>query len=189
MNKKGIELSINFLVILILSIVVFGFGIAFLAKITKVATDMELPSEEKFYLEACLNEGKSVCMGTNRREGKVKDVIIMGIGISNTIGEAHFFVYNEFKKAVLDNGNVLDSGTGEKIPQISQGPKDVLIKKNEDEYVVLAYSIPQGTKAGEYVFDVYVCADGAERLPENRENCPSPQGTYGGLHKIYIEVK
>ncbi|MBA3064142.1 hypothetical protein FP803_01760, partial [Candidatus Woesearchaeota archaeon] len=40
-NKKGMELSINFIVILILSIVVFGFGIKILSGIFGGASEIE----------------------------------------------------------------------------------------------------------------------------------------------------
>ena len=189
MKKKGIELSINFLVILILSIVVFGFGISFLARIAKVATEMELPSEEKFYLEACLNEGKSVCIGTNRRVAKIKETIILGLGISNTIGKDTFSVYNEFKRAVLDDDSSFDSDSIEdnKVPDTLEGPKEVLIEKNENHNALLSYVVPLGTKAGEYVYDAYVCMDGTA---ENERDPCEKHGAkvYGGLHKVYIEV-
>ena len=41
LNKRGIELSLNFLVVLIISIVIFGFGVKFIYNLSSQATDLQ----------------------------------------------------------------------------------------------------------------------------------------------------
>jgi hypothetical protein len=41
MDKRAIELSLNFIVILIISIIIFGFGIRFISKLSSQATELQ----------------------------------------------------------------------------------------------------------------------------------------------------
>ena len=61
-SKKGIELSLNFIVILIISIILFGFGVRFISRLTSEATNLQ---------ELTINEldekiGNLVCEGSER---------------------------------------------------------------------------------------------------------------------------
>lgn len=40
-NKKAIELSLNFIVILIISIILFGFGVVFIKKLSSQAIELQ----------------------------------------------------------------------------------------------------------------------------------------------------
>jgi hypothetical protein len=192
-NKKGIELSINFIVILIFSIAVFGFGLLFFSRLQNAANDQmeNMPSEDEFYLDACMSEGKGVCLTTNRKEIKIREVLAIGVGILNNLGATKTFtIHNEFSTATDMEDNEIPASEN-KVGSIEI--KDTEIKNNDNEKVLVSYAPKQGTIPGEYIYNVYVCTPGTPP-PETqaRDKCFQADSTtmmHGGLHKVYIEVR
>jgi hypothetical protein len=192
MNSRGIELSLNFIVMLILSIVVFGFGLLFLRNLTNAAHDQigNIPSEEKYQLQACLNEGNTVCVVTTRKEIRTGKSDIVGMSLVNKRGDGDFLVYNEFSKGIDETGVDIPAGANRVESGVS--PKTYTIKNYEEQNVILPYGVPNGVKRGEYIFNVFVCVDlGSVNPTPARDPCyainPNYQ-VYGGLHKVYIDV-
>ena len=105
-NKKAIELSINFLVVMIISITLFIFGLYFAKKILSMSNkviEQGLSDKQLLALETCLNSGKHVCL--SEREGEVRSgkVATFGVGIFNDLDEN-----NELRK-IHSNGDILTS--------------------------------------------------------------------------------
>ena len=93
MNKKAIELSINFLVIIIISLAVFGMGILFVNKIffaagKKVA---EMDSQTKEELARLLDSGDKVAMPFFQKTVIHGNTATFGIGVLNTLGSPKAF--------------------------------------------------------------------------------------------------
>ena len=96
MNKKGMELSINFIVILIITLIVFG-GCLYIAanlfkNIDKLKDQMDKQTQDR--LESMITSGnEEVVIAFNKKEVKIGDAAIFGIGVLNTLGsQAEFSI-------------------------------------------------------------------------------------------------
>ena len=164
------ELSINFIVTLIITIVVFALGIVFVQKIFKVADDAVEPLDEQteMQLDNALARGEIVALPSNYKEIKrgSKEVLGFGLGISNQLQTAKDFeVLVKLSTAVDEYGNVfsdldMDAGSWGTFAK----PHTYSIENNGIKKIPLSFKLPRGTDKGTYVFNLYVCYGGD---PEN----------------------
>ncbi|HIH37473.1 hypothetical protein J4460_08505 [Candidatus Woesearchaeota archaeon] len=87
MNKRGIELSVNFLVMLILAIVVFGFGIKlvysmFSSSMNKIES-LDQNSEQQ--IMSMLSSGKKVAIPIYKKTTVRGKPVVFGVGIYNSL--------------------------------------------------------------------------------------------------------
>src|SRR3989344_7592780 len=95
LNKRGVELSINFLVIIILSIVIFGFGVVFMQKLFSQANNLrDLTLEDlDAKIGSLVCEGSDrVCIGFDRKVIKRKDFDVFGLRILNILDTQDFII-------------------------------------------------------------------------------------------------
>ncbi len=177
MNKKAFELSINFIVILIISIVVFGFGIKFAYDIMHQADELSKITIKDIddHLENIMcDSSERICLGISRRELRPNKVGFFTVGILNTHNERMDF-YVDVKES--------DS---EGIPQIGKKywmlKKEVTIEPNEQKKVGIAVQVPGGTKKGTYILNVYICSDEKISCEKDSDN------RYGTTQKLYVVV-
>jgi hypothetical protein len=111
-NKKGIELSINFVVMLIIALVVFGMGIVLFTKFFQEAENIRdnLDDQTRNELEAQMmsSSEKMVVYPTSLtiRKGKAD---VVGVGILNVGDSEEFTVLSEYKTCYDRDGNDLDT--------------------------------------------------------------------------------
>ncbi|MFQ5621219.1 MAG: hypothetical protein ACE5FT_05215 [Candidatus Nanoarchaeia archaeon] len=94
MNKKGMELSVNFMVMLILSIVVFGFGIYLVGKIFSTAELEQGRVSDNVKAEVrnrLFRGGDAVAIPWNKEKLKIGESHTFGLGILNTYTEVKNF--------------------------------------------------------------------------------------------------
>ena len=187
------ELSINFIVMLILSLVMFGFGMFIFRGVFSTATTQieNIPSEEAVYLEACIDEGNEVCLPVVRKKLRIGDTTVFGFAINNRITDSTFSIYTNFATAENDDPNFqvnLQEWTF--VEEGSSLVSSHSIKNNEYDMIPLAYRIPKGTPSGEYVFDVYVCStnDGGFTVRGGDPCGGAGSYIYGPKQKIYLEI-
>lgn len=110
MSKKAIQLSLNFLVITIISIVIFGMGIYLMNKFLGHADDTVFQWEErqKKEIEDLLSQGKVVAIPFDSKTIQQKKSDSFGVGIMNILDESpvDFRIDVIFSKA-YDGPNVL----------------------------------------------------------------------------------
>ncbi len=87
--KKGIELSINFLVVLIISLVLFGLGVKFTYDIFSSAVDLGKMSQGDIHRQIeelqCKGDDR-VCFGVETIEVERRDAGYFGVTVRNTLG-------------------------------------------------------------------------------------------------------
>ncbi len=180
-NKKGMELSINFIVILILSIVVFGFGIKILSGIFRNATEMGSMTQEEInrhLTDIMCDSSERICVAPTRIELRPYGSGYFTIGILNTYDyETTFYIG-------------VKQSTNDEIPTINGdywilGEDFVKINPNEQKKLGLGVLVPGGTKKGTYVLNVYVCK--GDSLSSCDKDSP-PDVRYGTTQKLYIVV-
>ncbi len=175
-NKKGIELSINFIVILILSIVIFGFGIVFLRNMfIEIGTIKQVTDEDfKANIENLLcDSSERICIGTNRREIRRNKVGFFTLGIRNT--------YPENKNFYINVEQDEDFGDADLSTLIHNQGK-ISLNPNEHEQVGIAVGVQGSAGKGTYVLNVYVCIDEDSSCEEDSDK------RYGTTKKIYVVV-
>lgn len=183
--KKGIELSMNFLVILIISLVIFGFGIYFISQLSSQATglaDITLGELDKKIGDLICEGSVRVCIGIERQVIKKGKLGVFGLKILNLDDSQEFEVsvtpsnpvgYDSNSKAILITGNFKGLSI---VPSIYTNPgRAVLIDKNEEETMGIGIEVPKQAPPGTYIFNVNIK--------------DSSGNDYSKTQKIYVEVQ
>ena len=180
-NKRGIELSVNFLVILIISIILFGFGITFITKLTREATDLQqlTVSELDQRIGSLVCEGSDrVCIGIDRKTIKKTKFGVFGVRIINIIDEEDFIVQVKPSEPM---GYKLDKSEIRKAdghPELIINPdfRELKIKKNDVQDIGIGIEVPRDAVSGTYILNVDI----------TRASSPDPP--YAKLQKLYVDV-
>ena len=180
MNKKAFELSINFIVILIISIVIFGFGIKLAYDIMHQADELKgiTVNEIEAHLENIMcDSSERICIGTSTKEIRPNKPGFFTVGILNSHDNTEDFYVD------VEKGNAYDKYDNEIPNPLSWLLNNkITINPNEQEKVGIAVKVPGGTKKGTYVLNVYVCSDERVSCEKDSDN------RYGTTQKIYVVV-
>ncbi|MBN2881345.1 hypothetical protein JXM83_04810 [Candidatus Woesearchaeota archaeon] len=199
MSKKGFELSINMVVILIITIAVFGGGLMLLRKMMSGAGDIQarVSQQQKSQIESMLlNSDARVAIPMNKQTLKRGDHLTIGVGINNIFRDSQgsgleedlFGLNVKFSTVQLLSGQNCNSdewmnpgcGNGAASPDsfIIMLATDYSVKKNNYEIVEVPFVIPKDAKPGKYVFNVNVTYD------ESGET-----KSYDVIKKIYLTIE
>lgn len=159
-NKKGIELSINFLVTLILAITIFSFGIIFARNLIGGASELtELTDSDldKRIGELLCSGNERVCYGIRDKTIRRGEFDIFGVRILNVLNQGDV----EFTITVSDTGII---PKGKKVIQDVPDPRlNILprtrtetIANNEDESFGIGIEVPKNAAPGRYILDIAV---------------------------------
>lgn len=184
-NKKGLELSINFIVMLIIVMVVFGFGITFIGKFFTGAQTLKenLDVNTQKRIESLLNTGEQIAIPINSKELGVGGSSVFGVGILNILGETKDFTINiDCTTALGKAGSQVDISSCQPPKENGWTFKNEVtesIKNNEQKVVSLLFQVPKGTEPGTYIFTITV----------KYEDENNVEKTYDVPRKIYMKVK
>ncbi len=165
MNKKGFELSINFIVMLILATVVFGFGLYFVRMLFTEAGEIkaQLDRDSEARINLMLDRGEMVAFPISTKTIKQNEVAVFGLGVLNVKDDAvNFKVTVECSLALDKADNPIDECGGkwsfDKEP-LTPDIFDVAVfslMKNEKQVIPIAIQPPKGKPVGTYAFTVKV---------------------------------
>jgi len=181
MDKRGLELSINFIIILILAIITLAMGILIFNMIFRSGTELEkeVSQQTKDQINNLLMEGdKKVLIPSFFKELESGDQHAFGLGIRNYGNRQEFTILIEFDLAVDRENNdktseAVASHEVDKWHFEQIGP--IVIDSNDLE--VVSVPIRPGNRAKNgwiYVFNVEVL-DGSDLL-------------HGNIQKIYVKI-
>jgi len=180
-NKRAMELSINFIVMLILAIALFGFGLRFLGTFFSGGMKMQkaLDDQTKRNIEALLSSGERVAIPLDNKEILRGENEIIGIGILNVMSQNP-----------SDEFNILIECAGTnclKTPPIPTYLNKVTIQNNKQEMVKVLFNVGKKTPPGTYIFNV--CIARAAEVASCQVGGYVLNDFYDkSLHKIYIKV-
>ena len=192
--KKAIELSINFLVMLILSIVIFGFGIAFIYNTitnSENLRDMTLEELDDQIEDLLCESADKVCLGINTQTMEKGDVHIFGVKVINIDDYEH-----DFTVAVETSGYISKDGIYSSFPygfpsgtEIDAKPqkRTEKIEAHEEKDMGIGFHL-KNAAAGKYIFTVYSCYDGSSGTACPATGSGSSDYQYDSPKKIYINV-
>lgn len=184
MNKKGIELSVNFMIVLIITLVVFGMAIyllkMFFSTAVEIKENIDTQTEEE--IQRVLFSGERVAIPVNKKEIRRGSSEVFGIGILNVDNSGpDFTVRIDLGKVIaLDGISDFDSNLAVK----KEYEKE--IKNNQHVIISMPISSPRDSLIGTHIVNVCVF---------NTADCPCVceknqiDKTYDkSLHKIYVTV-
>jgi hypothetical protein len=193
MNSKGIELSLNFIVIIIISLMVFFFGAKFIYQLGHEATKLQSMTVDELDREIgnLVCQGmERVCYGFDTKQIKRGTLGIFGVRIRNVLDGVEEF------EVVVSRPDVPGyTKSGEEILQdeLEWKPKEryASIQKNEEATVAIGVEVPKsGVVSGTYIFDVAVCYDDGDSTNDG-ETDPLDRCENRDLYsynKLYVEV-
>lgn len=188
-NRKGMELQINFIVMIIIAIVVFGLGLNIAMKSFGEANQMKdnLDQQAENEILSYLNTGKVMSIGINRKEIKPSDSETFGLGLINKYGtDIEYYIEvtnilgvdkNNDRIELGEDFNEIDEWT---FPRRPSGSDFKTLENNEKVVEPLAFRVPGKAVKGVYAFTVevkYKTSDTGDELLFNNQ-----------VQKIYIEV-
>ncbi len=161
MNRKGFELSINFIVALILAIVVFGFGLYFVQKVFTEAGEIkaQLDKDSETRINALLDRGEKVAFPVSGKNIKSGEVAIFGLGVLNVNSDTTTFNVDIICSIyITKSGNEVDKSVSDQncAGKWTINPQPFTLIKNERKTVPIAIQPPRGKPAGTYAFTVKV---------------------------------
>lgn len=167
--KKGIELSLNFLVTIIIALTIFTFGIKFISNLTKEAIELESITTEQLdkRIENLVCDTYKVCIGINKKTIQKGEFDVFGIRIINILETQEFNINAEVTKIIKDSREIIDPNKLSKINLKHR--KNFIIKKNNEENIGVGVEVAKDAVSGTYILDVEI-----------------PQ--YNEIYKIYVEV-
>lgn len=167
--KKGIQLTLNFLVTVIIALAIFGFGIKFISSLAGDATELESLTTEQLdkRIENLVCGTDKVCIGTNKKIIQKGNFDVFGIKIINILETQEFNINIDVSKIIKDNEEITDPGELNKVT--IKYRQNVNIEKNDEENIGIGVEVAKDAVSGTYILDVEI-----------------PQ--YDELQKIYVEV-
>lgn len=184
-NKRAIQLSVNFLVMLILGLFVLGMGLILTYKILNKTDDMTqiLDSQLKDQVLDSLNSGSKVSIVLNPITTKSGKVAKFPLGIYNIERKKKFYIRISYKGYYDYNGNkeyytpkYLKFIFNNQIGGRDQGI-DIAISIDEDSKFASAIPILIKGKPGKYVFKLEVF----DSSNENKDHLYDNQ-----IHYLYV---
>ena len=183
-SKKGFQLSINFIVILIIAIVVFGFGIIFVTRlfegITKVKVQLDEETEKE--LDELFDKDETLSIPRNSKTINVGKSEVFGLGILNILGDNKEFTIDISCTSTIKKAG--ETMSEQERNQYCERPEDKnwvfedhfeeFIKNNERKKIPIFFQVPTGTPPGTYIFTITVSYDTT---------------IYDTPEKIYIKVE
>ena len=176
MLKKGaIELSVNFLVIIIISIVIFGFGVYFVSKLSATASDLTqmTASELDQKIANLVCEGYDrVCISTEKKTITKKNFAVFGIKIFNIGPKQSFTVtVGSTKRIGFDKIEYLAASSELTINPTSRPPFE--IDQNNEKNIAIGVQVNPSAKPGIYILNVEIKVGSNQYVP---------------IQKLYVEV-
>lgn len=178
MKKKGFELSISFIVVIIMGIVLLALGIILLQQFIGAGIDIKADLDERTerQLSELLEGGDQIALPFNRQTLSRGDANIFGLGILNI----QFDPSAQFEVEVIFSNAVKKDGVTQiqNVPPVTEwarydrGPFEIGFNQQRKEPIRM--EVPTGVEGGTYVFNVKVYQVGGSQ--------------YDITKKIYITV-
>lgn len=186
-NKKAaVELSMSFIVGLILGIIMLGFGLVFAYNIFSNVGKIQaqgLPDTFTMLAEDCVNNGEKVCIPVMRTEIASTKSKSLGAVVNNIEEGTHKFkTYVKFSKGMTDDEVAVNTVDIAKWTYTTFKP--LTLENTKHDIIEIPFRVPAGTKDGKYVFNVNICYDSNK----NPEPSKCPDSAYGSLYSPTAQV-
>jgi hypothetical protein len=179
-GKRALELSINFLVIIIFSLGILGLSVALFNKFFRGAQDIQenYDKQTEEEMEKLLLAGKKVAIPFIRKEVQPGESAVFGLGILSVRSAATtYYITVDCAKAFDPSGGFLACNLWQ------TAVNNPLLQNNEQAKIPIVIPTEHHTQRGTYIFNVAVCPDSWCMFPYQ-----SSQLYDGNVHKLYLKV-
>ena len=156
MNKKALELSINFIVIVIISLVIFGMGIGiankFLGQAEVIKQDLDQQTENQ--INAMLDSGDRLAIPIDNKIIEKGKSDVFGLGILNILGQTRTFTVTISSSLYVSPTKQTENPPTIPLEFIEVRSKE--LKNNEHDVMPLVVRAPRNARPGTYVLNVHV---------------------------------
>lgn len=200
MNKRGMELSVGFMVILIITIIIFAGSLYFLRQFYVTTTEFreEIDRDTEEQLLALMRDGSIVAVSMNKATLPVGKGDYFWIGIQNLLGaEKDFGLVVEFSNAFSPTETRITSADGTFINDrwIAYNPGPHAIKNNDHASIPIRIVVNREMNSGvtiekgTFVFNVCVFdATESQVAPGPCDGTNLDLWYTKKIYKIFIEV-
>lgn len=163
-NKKAaIGLAINTIVIVVISIVILGAGIALMRNMVGGAEDIkaQLDRQTEAELENLLiDQGKKVALPLHTATIEAGESHVFGLGILNIVEEAYVeeFTINVEFSSYLNNEGDPSSVTIDPLEWVLYDTGPIAVSLSEHHSEVILVDLPENAPKGTYIYNVKVYA-------------------------------
>jgi hypothetical protein len=154
-NKKGIEIAINFIVMLVLAIAVFIGGLIFAAKFFGHAEKVKasLDSQTEKQIEKLLDSGSLVVLPISTKEIFRNNFDTFGVGVLAKYRGTYRLRVVAYKEAWSGKTPIVaNAGSWVTNPEQDKTTE----KKNEKLKFLIGVNVPRDAEKGTYIFEVRV---------------------------------
>jgi hypothetical protein len=205
-SKRGFQMSIGFIVTLILTVVVFTGSLYFLRQFYTSTTEFEeqIGRDTEAQIRSLVSQGKIVAVPINRATAPRGQAATFWLGISNVLtdGTDNFEYVASFNKAFDETEDELEDASPDHINKdwviYNPGPHTI----QQGEFESFPIRIEPGnnmagdvrTVTGTYVFNVCVYKAGTQDRAQAVEYCSSPDSGFQDalytqkVYKIFVQV-
>jgi len=172
-KKASMELSVNFLVVMIICLLLLGVGIFLVSKGISVGNkwNQNVNDDQKRQILTLMSNGGLVFIVPTQVTVDRGDKYPFTLGISNDLGKEAQFSFT------IAQENQLIRGT----PNIYFIGDAVKINNNDHHFWPIMIEIPKDAEKGTFIFNVYVCNDVSCKSSSEKK--------YGGMQQIMINVR
>jgi hypothetical protein len=175
MQKKGVEMSLSFLVMVILSITIVILGSVLVVNISNRALELDDSTEgnlEKRFAELNCAPNEGVCIGVIKRVIDRGQSGVFEIKIINHFNSTIFRLNVQPSTSYNKSDGLIDNNL-----DISYNSDNFIVEKIEEKELGVGITVPKNATLGTYVFDLSVT---------NKINGQFVD--YGSKHRIYVIV-
>jgi len=162
-NKKGIELSVNFMVVVILSVVMLSLGLILIKQFFSKADDIKGTIEDATEkdMEDILTQDDTVAVPINRRVIERGKSDFFNLYVLNILGNTQTFdVTISFNKAYDEFNQEITVNEDETHPDAWLYYVDSFqLENNQAKKLKILVNVPKEVEIGEYIFNVNVGPD------------------------------
>ena len=198
-KKAAIELSMNFLVMMIIAITIFAFGVQFVYRISSQAIELkDLTADE---LDARVDDllcssSSKVCIGKDTQTVQRGEFKAYGIKVLNVENEQDFTIKVTQPTTPITNPEIgfkkdgtaitLSQAAGRNIDFAPQDRSIADISRNGEQLVGIGVTVPKNAVSGTYILNVQVFKQGGTDV-----SCGTPPvgySCYVSMQKLYVNV-
>jgi len=172
MHKRGFQLSISVIVVIILGVVMLTLGIVFLntfiGKSYEIKETLDERTEQQ--LSMLLDSGQKVAVPFNSVSLQRGDSEVIGVGVLNIDrnNDHEYSVVVEFSDSDVVGDVEIDNW-------VLYDKEDFVLEPYEQHKMPILFSVPDEALSGQYIFNVEVVERGSSE-------------DYYGLKKVYVTV-
>lgn len=170
MNKKAaVELSVNMIVITVLSLIVMGIGFYLVTNIFTTATDYKESLDEQTeenIINALEKSGEPISMPITRYEILRGEADIIGVGLFNALEtEETFYISTDCKEALAADETVLcEENSGNSCATICDSwpvldTEEITLEPQKSTAIGIFVKVPDEAPSGTYGFTFKVCTE------------------------------